>query len=289
MKLVSDEREERSTSLSAADVTPDKSKVIQPLMSSENLGSRMGSVFRPAASLSQNLGSKTGSVFRSTASAPKNIRFPSSTVTRPATTPIASPVFAGFPRYEDSEDTKRRDFEESQARYEMEKEKVWTQGEESVTDKLKFVEIFYLGEYPDEIESRGVFGTRASVAAGGPYYYPPSLPIQSSPPYQQSSGGVPDRFRAGRESLSVIRNVTVRDSKRPKARSQDHEYKRRFSSSGLEPTLSDQGNPGDFPMGGPISASVVSWTGAITFRKFPILSSSSLSRTVPSDQHRHDS
>ncbi len=131
MKLVSDEREERSTSLSAADVTPDKSKVIQPLMSSENLGSRMGSVFRPAASLSQNLGSKTGSVFRSTASAPKNIRFPSSTVTRPATTPIASPVFAGFPRYEDSEDTKRRDFEESQARYEMEKEKVWTQGEES--------------------------------------------------------------------------------------------------------------------------------------------------------------
>ncbi len=42
---------------------------------------------------------------------------------------------------------------------------------------------------------------------------------------------VPDRFRAGRESLSVIRNITVRESKRPKARTHDHDYKRRSSIS----------------------------------------------------------
>ncbi len=43
---------------------------------------------------------------------------------------------------------------------------------------------------------------------------------------------VPERFRAGRESSSVIRNVTnIRDSKRPKARAQDHDYQRRSSIS----------------------------------------------------------
>jgi hypothetical protein len=46
-----------------------------------------------------------------------------------------------------------------------------------------------------------------------------------------SPAGVPDRFRAGRESLSAIRNITVRESKRPKARTQDHDYKRRSSIS----------------------------------------------------------
>ncbi len=113
-----------------------------------------------------------------------------------------------------------------------------------------FAEDFYLAEYPDERDSRGVFGARTMVPNGGPYYHSPPPQVQSSSPYQQSSGVVPDRFRAGRESLSVTRNVTVRDSKRPKARSQDHEYKRRFSSSGLKPSFPDHGNPGDFPMGG---------------------------------------
>ena len=42
---------------------------------------------------------------------------------------------------------------------------------------------------------------------------------------------VPERFHAGRESLSVRRNVTIRDSKRPKERAQDREYKQRFSLS----------------------------------------------------------
>jgi hypothetical protein len=40
---------------------------------------------------------------------------------------------------------------------------------------------------------------------------------------------VPERFHAGRESLSVRRNVTVRDAKRPKERSRDKEYKQRYS------------------------------------------------------------
>jgi hypothetical protein len=40
---------------------------------------------------------------------------------------------------------------------------------------------------------------------------------------------VPERFHAGRESLSVRQNVTIRDTKRPKERLQDKEYKQRYS------------------------------------------------------------
>ncbi len=46
---------------------------------------------------------------------------------------------------------------------------------------------------------------------------------------RESVGDVPARFHAGRESLSVKRNVTVRDSKRPKERSQDRAYRQRYS------------------------------------------------------------
>jgi hypothetical protein len=45
------------------------------------------------------------------------------------------------------------------------------------------------------------------------------------------SGIVPDRFHQGRESLSVKRNVTIRESRRPKARSSDQDYQRRCSMS----------------------------------------------------------
>ncbi len=44
-------------------------------------------------------------------------------------------------------------------------------------------------------------------------------------------GRVPERFHQGRESLSVIRNVTIRESKRPKARSSDRDYQRKCSAS----------------------------------------------------------
>jgi hypothetical protein len=216
------EREGRVSFLDSADVTPDVTSAKLSMMSSEIIESRKGSVFRPAVSVRKNLGSKTESVFRSAASAtdsvPNNFRFSKSTVTRLATTPISSPVFPGFSQSEGFTDGKRRDLEESKARYEGELEAVLNLEEEDVMNKLKFAEEFYLGEYPNETESRGVFGTKTEVSAGGPYYYPSSPQIQSSSPYQQSSGVVPDRFRTGRESLSVIRNVTMRDSKRPKAR-----------------------------------------------------------------------
>ncbi len=70
---------------------------------------------------------------------------------------------------------------------------------------------------------------------------------EAMPDHSISSGIVPDRFRAGRESLSVIRNVTIRESKRPKARLQDHEYNRRSSiypSTRIQ--LAQSGSP---PMG----------------------------------------
>ena len=56
------------------------------------------------------------------------------------------------------------------------------------------------------------------------------------------SNVVPERFRQGRESLSVLRNITVRESKRPKARSSDQDYKRRYSVSPgtLGPLLRNQ-------------------------------------------------
>ncbi len=39
------------------------------------------------------------------------------------------------------------------------------------------------------------------------------------------------RFHAGRESLSVKKNITVRELKRPKERAQDRDYKQRYSIS----------------------------------------------------------
>jgi hypothetical protein len=42
---------------------------------------------------------------------------------------------------------------------------------------------------------------------------------------------VPDRFHQGRESLSVKRNITKRESRQPKTRSSDQDYQRRYSMS----------------------------------------------------------
>jgi hypothetical protein len=47
----------------------------------------------------------------------------------------------------------------------------------------------------------------------------------SSSQTQVSPAELPERFRAGRESSSVVRNVTVRDSKRTKVRTRDDDYK----------------------------------------------------------------
>ena len=57
----------------------------------------------------------------------------------------------------------------------------------------------------------------------------------------ESANNVPERFHQGRESLSVTRNITVRESKRPKARSQDQDYQRRSSfSPSIRPSLGQQ-------------------------------------------------
>jgi hypothetical protein len=65
---------------------------------------------------------------------------------------------------------------------------------------------------------------REDVNAGTFRYLP-------SPQTQVFPDAVPERFRAGRESLSVVRNVTVRDPKRTKARAKDDDYRRRVSTS----------------------------------------------------------
>ena len=106
--------EEQFSNLGAADVTPDQMKLKQPLMSSSILESRTGSVFHPAASVTRNLGSNSELVFRSTS---QNIRNQNLAVSRPAITPISSPVFAGFTQNVGSRDGKQRDFDESRARY----------------------------------------------------------------------------------------------------------------------------------------------------------------------------
>ena len=66
----------------------------------------------------------------------------------------------------------------------------------------------------------------------------------SSSQTQVSPATLPDRFRAGRESLSVVRNVTIRDSKRLKPRSRDDEYKRRVSISPSAIPFLAQPSPG---------------------------------------------
>jgi hypothetical protein len=63
------------------------------------------------------------------------------------------------------------------------------------------------------------------VGSPGDFRYLPPTSIQES--YTR----VPERFVRGRESVSVLNNVTVRETKRPQARVSDVDYKRRFSSS----------------------------------------------------------
>jgi hypothetical protein len=63
------------------------------------------------------------------------------------------------------------------------------------------------------------------VSSPGDFRYLPSTTIQAS------NGGIPERFVHGRESVSVLNNVTVRETKRAQARASDIDYQRRCSSS----------------------------------------------------------
>jgi hypothetical protein len=60
--------------------------------------------------------------------------------------------------------------------------------------------------------------TDVRVQAGDFHYYQTS--------HQDVSEVVPERFRWGRESSSVLKNITVRESKRSKSRSFDQDYQR---------------------------------------------------------------
>ena len=72
----------------------------------------------------------------------------------------------------------------------------------------------------------GQLGSQTEVVSSpGDFRYLPSTTIQAP------NGGIPERFAHGRESVSVLNNVTVRETKRAKARTSDIDYQRRCSSS----------------------------------------------------------
>jgi hypothetical protein len=85
-------------------------------------------------------------------------------------------------------------------------------------------------EYIGREENEETHASRDNALAGT-FRYLPSTHIQ------ESSGGVPEKFQPGRESLSVVRNITIRDSKRTKSRTKDDDYKRRVSISSSIGTL----------------------------------------------------
>ena len=93
---------ERMTGIADVDATTERQNSVSG--STEKKEQRMGPVFRPMLS-----------------SAP-NFRFMNSTVARPGITPIASPVFAVFGHTGDLGANRRRDEDESHARYEKEVE-----------------------------------------------------------------------------------------------------------------------------------------------------------------------
>ena len=142
---------------------------------------------------------------------------------------------------------------------------------------MKEVQDYYSEAFPKEAEcgvgGMSVVGDSRNLPFSPQIQHPQS--VQSSPRDEGVSGRdegvsgrVPDRFRTGRESLSVLQNVTRRESKRPKARSQDHDYKRRFSSSGPIPNLSDNRDPG-FPLMGGTPIQRQSFQGE-TFSEGPV-------------------
>jgi hypothetical protein len=169
-----------------------------------------------------------GSVSRLPAPQSQDFRFQNSTVFRPGMTPISSPVFAGFIPSGGHERGRRVDEDESRARYDREMEELMSPRPGEIETRIQEVQDFYNEAFPEETDhGRG----QVSVDYGS-HNLPLSSQIQLSPRDQESSGIVPDRFRSGRESLSVLQNVTKRESKRSKGRSLDQDYKRRFSSSG---------------------------------------------------------
>ena len=72
--------------------------------------------------------------------------------------------------------------------------------------------------------------SRGGEERGSGFIFPPGdFHHFHTSPSQDVSGAVPQRFHQGRESSSVLQNITVRESKRSKARSLDRDYQRRVS------------------------------------------------------------
>jgi hypothetical protein len=106
----------------------------------------------------------------------------------------------------------------------------------------------YFGRSSRDLSGAGVnHETEPGYPAGDFRYF-------SSPRLQEhAEDDIPERFRPGRESLSVRQNITVRGSKRSKTRSLDQEYQRRVS---FTPTAAYQvfgftHNPGPIRNGSP--------------------------------------
>jgi hypothetical protein len=74
------------------------------------------------------------------------------------------------------------------------------------------------------------FASRGGEERGSGLVFPPGdCHHFYTSPSQDVSGVVPQRFHQGRESSSVLQNITVRESKRSKARSLHRDYQRRVS------------------------------------------------------------
>jgi hypothetical protein len=96
---------------------------------------------------------------------------------------------------------------------------VANQGDKDLGDRLQEVAEFYAGLYPNSDDPSRRDDIREIGFANNSHHLT-SFQTQVSPV------GLPERFRAGRESLSVVRNVTIRDPKRTKNRARDEDYKR---------------------------------------------------------------
>ncbi len=131
------------------------------LMSSRKIGSRMGSVNPESSS--------------------QNFRFPSSTVSRPETTPISSPSFAGFPYHKDAEEERSVDEDGFRG---------GNLGYEDMLARLEEVKDSYVEAFPNEKDLGGNIRIREPGSANNHPYFSssPTIPLESRA--QSSDNGI---------------------------------------------------------------------------------------------------
>ena len=150
-RVASAERGRASRKLIGANTTPDISRSAMSLMSSRKIGSRMRSVISESSA--------------------QNIRFPSSTGSKPETTPISSPSFAGFPYHKDAEE--ERSVVEDGVRG-------GNLGYEDMLARLEEVRDFYAEAFPNEEDRGGNIRVRESGSATNHPYSSSSPTIPSA-------------------------------------------------------------------------------------------------------------